>query len=340
MTTAPLIDAAKKVGFLTLEQEQDLLARAHNGDAKARDRIVLAHLPLVMAYAGKFQSYHSIDDLISCGTIGLLKAIDRYRPERANGGRFATYAAWWVRSEIGEFMLAQKSLVRVGTTAAQKTAFFNLNKAKARLGIDSANLSPGQVAALAAELKIPADVVVEMNVRLLSDLSLNVHVVNKEGTAAQDTLQDHLEDTSLVAADDMLIAAEDKTADADALADALATLKPRDRRILELRELSESPLTLEEIAQTEKVSRERVRQIQVRARERVEAHLTGKAKPKAARAKPPSKSVRQSRIAFVKANLDSMRPVEMARALGISPKTIGNYLRAVRREREALPLAA
>lgn len=332
--------AAKEVGFLSPEQESDLVARMLAGDTKARNRIVLAHLPLVSALASKFAAYgHDLDDLTSCGMIGLCKACDRFKPERTNGGRFATYAMWWIKAELNEHMMSTRSLVKIGTTAAQKKCYFGLNAAKARLGIDGVNLTEEQVKALAEDLSVPATVVVEMNMRLRPDASLNAPTLSGNHDAEYE-MMDFLQDTSLVPADDALIAAQEQTADADAMEAALASLKPRERLILERRKLAEQPETLEVLSHDLQVSRERVRQVEARALEKVADHVKGVEKPRLKR-KPPTTSTRKKRrerLEFVRANLDSMSVSDMAAAMGVSRKTTKMYLRTVQREK--LPLAA
>jgi RNA polymerase sigma-32 factor len=257
----------RQYSILDKETEQRL-ARAwqKNQCQKAADQLVGSHLRLVIKVAKSFRGYGlPLGDLIAEGNIGLMQAIHRFEPER--GFRLSTYALWWIRATIQEYILRSWSLVKLGTTTAQKKLFFNLRRLKSQLqAIDEDNLSPEQVSFIAAELKVNERDVVSMNQRLFGrDQSLNVTVSADDNTEWQEWLVDD-EETQ-----------EDRLADADQfqwrsalMTECLKQLDKRERHILINRRLREKPPTLDKLSQHHGISRERVRQIEVIAFEKLQ----------------------------------------------------------------------
>jgi len=263
---APFLAMADRYPMLSAEEEKRLVrAWQSRGDEQALDKLVGSHLRLVIRIARDNGGYGlPIGDLIGEGNVGLLQAADRFDPER--GVRFATYAAWWIRAMIREYALYSRSLVKMGTTAAQKKLFFNLGRLKGELNVhDGGDLAPAVVSEIAERLAVPESEVVQMNDRLAApDWSLNAAVGDGDGSEFQDLLVDHGEDP------------EARVAEADQLAkrrallgDAMAGLSARERHILRERKLSDQPQTLEELSAHYGISRERVRQIEARAIERL-----------------------------------------------------------------------
>ena len=246
--------------------EERLLAKRwrEKGDAAAAHKLVTSHLRLVAKTAMRYRGYGlPIGEIVSEGNIGLVRAVNRFEPDR--GFRLATYAMWWIRASIQEYVVRSWSMVRIGTTANQKKLFFNLRKAKARiLAIGDDDLRFDQVQQLSARLGVPEQDVVEMNPRLRGDVSLNVPL-REDGHGE---LQDWLVDDS-ASQESILVAEEEQQNRLITLRDALTTLAPRERRIFEARRLVEDPIKLEELAIEFRVTRERVRQIEVRAFEKV-----------------------------------------------------------------------
>jgi RNA polymerase sigma-32 factor len=257
---------AKRFPLLTPEQEQQF-ARAwrDDGDAAALRRLMGSHLRLVIKIARGFQGYGlPIDDLIAEGNVGLMQAAQKFDPTR--GFRFATYAMWWIRAAIQEYILHSTSIVKMGTTAAQKKLFFKLRAMKGRLDRHEAgDLPPEAVEAIATALGVAAKDVVEMNRRMSgSDASLNATIT---GDSDAEWL-DHLVDDSPT--QDLLLAeAEERTQRRQLLREALAQLNTREREIVRDRRLRDEPLTLEDLSQRFHVSRERIRQLEVRAVEKL-----------------------------------------------------------------------
>ena len=256
-------------------QEEYMLAkrwREHN-DTGAAHRLVTSHLRLVAKIAMGYRGYGlPLAELISEGNVGLMQAVKRFEPDR--GFRLATYAMWWIRAAIQEYILHSWSLVKMGTTAAQKKLFFNLRRLKGQLqAFDDGDLSPENVKKIATELDVPENDVVQMNRRLASpDHSLNAPVREDGDGEWQDWLEDESANQETVLAE-----AEEATNRRALLASALNTLNPRERRILTERRLQDEPATLEDLSQSFGISRERVRQIEVRAFEKLQKAMKNQA---------------------------------------------------------------
>jgi RNA polymerase sigma-32 factor len=249
-------------------QEEYMLAKRwrEDGDHEAADRLVISHLRLVAKIARGYCGYGlPLADMISEGHIGLMQAVERFEPER--GFRFSTYAVWWIKSAIQEYILRSWSLVKMGTTASQKKLFFNLRKAKSRISaLDEGDMRPDQVKLIAKRLGVTEQDVIDMNRRLGGDASLNDPIHEESNSAEwQDWLVSDSPDQETV-----LAAIEEFDNRRRALSVALGVLKPRARRIFEGRRLAEDPMTLAELADEFGVSRERVRQIEARAFEKVQ----------------------------------------------------------------------
>ena len=249
-------------------QEEYMLAKRWReaGDRDAADRLVISHLRLVAKIARGYCGYGlPLADMISEGHIGLMQAVERFEPER--GFRFSTYAVWWIKSAIQEYILRSWSLVKMGTTANQKKLFFNLRKAKSRISaLDEGDMRPDQVKLIAERLSVTEQDVVDMNRRLSGDASLNDPLHEDSGSAEW---QDRLVSES-PSQETMLATSEEFDNRRDALSVVLGALNPRARRIFEGRRLAEDPMTLAELADEFGVSRERVRQIEARAFEKVQ----------------------------------------------------------------------
>jgi len=249
-------------------QQEYMLAKRWReaGDRDAAHRLITSHLRLVAKIARGYRGYGlPIADLISEGQVGLMQAVERFEPER--GFRFSTYAVWWIKAAIQEFILRSWSLVKMGTTASHKKLFFNLRKAKSRISaLDEGDMRPDQVELIAKRLGVTERAVIDMNRRLGGDASLN-DTIREDRDSAE--WQDWLVDESLDQ-ETTLAASEEFDNRRNALSDALDVLNERDRRIFEGRRLAEDPITLAELADEFGVSRERVRQIEVRAFEKVQ----------------------------------------------------------------------
>jgi len=249
-------------------QEEYMLAKRwrEHGDREAAHKLVTSHLRLVAKLAMGYRGYGlPISEVISEGNVGLMQAVKRFEPEK--GFRLATYAMWWIKAAIQEYILRSWSLVKMGTTANQKKLFFNLRKAKSRISaLDEGDMNPDQVKLIAKRLGVTEQDVVDMNRRLGGDASLNAPI-RDDGDSGE--WQDWLVDDS-----DSQEAILEKTEQFDnrrqALSEALKVLNDRERRIFEARRLADDPVTLEELAEEFNVSRERVRQIEVRAFEKVQ----------------------------------------------------------------------
>jgi RNA polymerase sigma-32 factor len=252
----------KKFPILDVQEEYMLARRyADHDDVQAAHKLVTSHLRLVAKIAMGYRFYGlPVSDLISEGNVGLMRAVKKFEPER--GFRLATYAMWWIKAAINEYVLNSWSLVKVGTVAAQKKLFFNLRKLKARLGLyDEGDIPQDAAEKIAKRLDVTTTEVIEMNRRLSrSDSSLNQFVAEDGDTERQDLLVDDKPDQETALAD-----REDRALGNKLLKEALTELTPRERRIIEERRLAENPRTLEEIGEEYGISRERVRQIENRA---------------------------------------------------------------------------
>jgi RNA polymerase sigma-32 factor len=249
-------------------QEEFMLAKRwrEHGDRIAAHKLVTSHLRLVAKIAMGYRGYGlPIAEVISEGNVGLMQAVKRFEPEK--GFRLATYAMWWIKAAIQEYILRSWSLVKMGTTANQKKLFFNLRKAKSRISaLDEGDMHPDQVKLIAKRLGVTEQDVIDMNRRLSGDASLNAPI-REDGDSGewQDWLIDERDsqESTLAASEEM----DNRRA---ALSDALEVLNDRERRIFEARRLADEPVTLEDLAVEFGVSRERVRQIEVRAFEKVQ----------------------------------------------------------------------
>jgi RNA polymerase sigma-32 factor len=255
--------------FPMLEPQQEyMLAKSwrEHGDRDAAHELVTSHLRLVARIAMGYRGYGlPIGEVMSEGNVGLMQAVKRFDPDK--GFRLATYAMWWIRAAIQEYILRSWSLVKMGTTAAQKKLFFNLRKIKSQLkALEEGDLRPDQVKQIATRLGVTEEDVVSMNRRLAGDSSLNAPVRNDaESGEWQDWLVDETMDQETALAE-----SEEKEQRRGMLNSALEGLNERERRVFEARRLSEDPLTLEELSEEFGVSRERIRQIEVRAFEKVQ----------------------------------------------------------------------
>jgi RNA polymerase sigma-32 factor len=263
----------RKFPMLEPEEEYMLAKRwVDHQDAGAAHRLVTSHLRLAAKIAMGYRGYGLPQaEVISEANVGLMQAVKRFEPEK--GFRLATYAMWWIRASIQEYILRTWSLVKLGTTSAQKKLFFNLRKAKARIGaLEEGDLRPENVARIAHDLGVTEDEVVSMNRRLSGgDASLNAQVGTDGDSATQ--WQDWLEDEE---ADQATAYAEQDELDArrSLLARAMEVLSERERDILVQRRLQDEPVTLEDLSSRYDVSRERIRQIEVRAFEKLQKRMT------------------------------------------------------------------
>ena len=235
------------------------------GDREAAHRLVTSHLRLVAKIAMGYRGYGlPIGEVVSEGNVGLMQAVKRFDPDK--GFRLATYAMWWIKAAIQEYILRSWSLVKMGTTANQKKLFFNLRKAKGKISaLDEGDLKPDQVKQIATRLGVPEQDVIDMNRRLSGDTSLNAPLREEGEGEWQDWLVDNAPSQETVLARE-----QEGQNRLSALRDALGVLNPRERRIFVARRLAEGPITLEDLSGEFGVSRERVRQIEVRAFEKVQ----------------------------------------------------------------------
>jgi RNA polymerase sigma-32 factor len=249
-------------------QEEYMLAKRwrEHDDRDAAHKLVTSHLRLVAKIAMGYRGYGlPIGEVISEGNVGLMQAVRRFEPDK--GFKLATYAMWWIRASIQEYILRSWSLVKMGTTASQKKLFFNLRKAKSRISaLDDGDLRDDQVATIAQRLGVAKQEVIDMNRRLGGDASLNSPLREEGEGEWQDWLVDDTANQEVLLAD-----REESDTRMSALRQALSVLNPRERRIFEARRLAEEPITLEDLSAEFGVSRERVRQIEVRAFEKVQA---------------------------------------------------------------------
>ena len=261
----------KKFPILTAEEEYMLAKRfKEHGDTDAAHKLVTSHLRLVAKIAMGYRGYGlPVTDLISEGNVGIMQAVKKFDPEK--GFRLATYAMWWIRAQIQEYVLHSWSLVKIGTTAAQKKLFFNLRKLKNQLAsIDNGDLSPENAREIATRLNVKEAEVIDMNNRMFSgDQSLNVKFDNETETEWQDMLVDKNETQ-----DQILEKNNELNYRKKIFKEALSILNEREKEIITLRKLSEKPMKLEELSARFKISRERVRQIEEKALEKLKKEVS------------------------------------------------------------------
>ncbi|MEM8703491.1 MAG: RNA polymerase sigma factor RpoH [Pseudomonadota bacterium] len=269
------LDEIRKFPMLQ-PQEEYMLAKRYkeHEDPEAAERLVNSHLRLVAKIAMGYRGYGlPIGEVVSEGNVGLMQAVKRFEPDK--GFRLATYAMWWIKAAIQEYILRSWSLVKMGTTANQKRLFFNLRRLKGKIqALDEGDLKPHQVKEIATRLGVSEEEVVSMNRRLGGDASLNAPV-RAEADAGE--WQDWLVDES-DSQETLLANQEELDMRRKLLSDAMEVLNERERRIFEARRLAEDPMTLEDLSGEFGVSRERVRQIEVRAFEKVQKAVRNNAR--------------------------------------------------------------
>jgi RNA polymerase sigma-32 factor len=264
---ARYLDEIRRFPMLEPDEEYMLAKRwQEHADSDAAHKLVTSHLRLVARIAMGYRGYGlPIGEIISEGNVGLMQAVKRFEPEK--GFRLATYAMWWIRASIQEYILRSWSLVKMGTTASQKKLFFNLRKAKGQIqAFEDGDLRPDQVKAIATKLGVPEEDVISMNRRLAGDLSTNAPVRgDTESAEWQDWLVDESDSQETI-----MVRTEELARRKAFLADALATLNEREMEIFTARRLADEPATLEDLSSRYNVSRERIRQLEVRAFEKVQ----------------------------------------------------------------------
>ena len=256
----------RRFEMLEKDQEYRLAKRwREQGDRDAANQLVTSHLRLAAKVAMGYRGYGlPVSEIISEGNVGLLQAVNRFEPEK--GFRFSTYAIWWIRASIQDYILRSWSLVKIGTTSNQKKLFFKLRSAKSKIAaFESGDLHPDQVALIAKNLDVTDQDVVDMNRRLGGDKSINAPL-REDGERGE--WQDHLVDQS-PSPEAIVVEHDEKDYQQKALIAAIEVLDDRERRIFEARHLVDEPLTLEDLAAKFSVSRERIRQIEARAFEKV-----------------------------------------------------------------------
>ena len=271
------MEEIKRFPMLQPDEEYMLAKRlTEHGDVDAAHRLVTSHLRLVAKIAMGYRGYGlPMGEVISEGNVGLMQAVKKFDPER--GFRLATYAMWWIKASIQEYVLRSWSLVKLGTTANQKRLFFNLRKMKGRIrALQDGSLTADQVSEIATRLNVSEEEVVSMNERLSGDASLNAPLRAADGDTGGEW-QDWLVDDS-ANQEDQLVEQDEFESRRTMLADALDVLNDREKRIFVARRMSETPMTLEELSSEFDISRERVRQIEVRAFEKVQAAVVSAAR--------------------------------------------------------------
>ena len=261
------LNEIRKFPMLQPEEEYMLAKRwKEHEDPAAAHRMVTSHLRLVAKIAMGYRGYGlPIGEVVSEGNVGLMQAVKRFEPDK--GFRLATYAMWWIRASIQEYILRSWSLVKMGTTASQKKLFFNLRKAKSQISaLEEGDLRPDQVEIISTRLGVSKQDVIDMNRRMSGDASLNAPL-REEG---EGEWQDWLVDNS-TSQENTLVDREESNNRHGVLLTALAVLNERERRIFEARRLADEPVTLESLSDEFSISRERVRQIEVRAFEKIQA---------------------------------------------------------------------
>jgi RNA polymerase sigma-32 factor len=270
--------------FPMLEPQQEYMLakrwREHE-DPKAAQELITSHLRLVAKIAMGYRGYGlPIGEIVSEGNVGLMQAVKRFEPDR--GFRLATYAMWWIRASIQEYILRSWSLVKMGTTASQKKLFFNLRKAKSRISAyEEGDMRPEHVEKIATRLGVSKQDVIDMNRRMGGDASLNAPLREEGEGEWQDWLVDDSDSQEHI-----LAAQEESNNRMKALRGALDVLNPRERRIFEARRLADDPVTLEQLSEEFGVSRERVRQIEVRAFEKLQKAMKAQIAERRAQARP------------------------------------------------------
>ncbi len=270
------LDQIKKFPMLEAEQEYKLAKDwLTNSDTKAAHKLVTSHLRLVAKIAMGYRGYGlPVADLIAEGNIGMMHAVKKFDPEK--GFRLATYAMWWIKAAIQEFVLKSWSQVKIGTTASQKKLFFNLRKIKGKINaLEDGDLTPAHVSEIAETLNVSKNEVIDMNRRMLGgDHSLNARISRNDGEEGewQDLLADDRESQEV-----KFVHEEEKNIRKKMMFEALELLKSREKDIIIKRRLSENPKTLEDLSQEYKVSRERIRQIETRAFEKLQEAMKLKA---------------------------------------------------------------
>ena len=258
----------RRIPVLSAEEEYMLASRFRDhGDLTAAKKLISAHLRLAAKIAFSYRFYGlPLEDLISEANIGLMQAVKRFEPDKGN--RLSTYAVWWIKAAINEFILKSWSLVRIGTIAAQKRLFYNLRKIKARLGLyGDSSLDADSVKEISRDLNVPEEDVTEMDMRLNGDVSLNTPVFN-DGYAER---QDFLTDEANIEND--LADRQESNIRLQLLAQAMEKLNEREQIIIRARRLSETPDTLDALGERLGISRERVRQIENRAIEKITQYI-------------------------------------------------------------------
>lgn len=271
---AEYINMVRNLPRLNAEEEVELARKVRNDkDLAAAEQLIKSNLYLVVATAFEYRGYGlPMADIISEGNIGLMKAVKKYDPEK--GFRLSTYALWWIRAAINEFVLGSWSLVKLGTQAASKKLFFGLKRIKAKLGIyHDSDMTPAEVAKVAEHLKVDRDEVVEMNRRLARDVSLNKPSAQGDDDGAElvETLAAETPDAEALTAEHDFNYKRMKM-----LLEALDALSEREREVIRRRRMQDSPATLDELAAELKISKERVRQIESAALEKLKKNLTSR----------------------------------------------------------------
>ena len=265
----------KKFPMLSAEEEY-MLAKSwkDRGDLKSAQKLITSHLRLVAKIAMGYRGYGlSVSEIVSEGNIGLMQAVKKFEPEK--GFRLATYAMWWIKASIQEYILRSWSLVKMGTTAAQKKLFFNLKKVKNQISANNmGDLKPEHVNEISKRLNVKKEEVVSMNRRLSGkEKSLNDPIKGEDGTEWLDWIVDHKTDQELKLSQDQEFVEKKKLMD-----NSMSILNPREKEILTARRLSENIATLEELSKRYKVSRERIRQIETKAFEKLQKAMLNAAK--------------------------------------------------------------
>ena len=272
VTLSNYLNEIKKFPMLSAEEEYTLASRLNvHGDTEAAHQLVTSHLRLVAKLAMGYKGYGlPITDIISEGNVGLMQAVQKFDPEK--GFRLATYALWWVKAAMQEYILRSWSLVKIGTTAVQKKLFFNLRKAKNQIqAYEDGDLNPENLEKISKQLNVPEKEVVNMNRRMAgADPSLNAKVSSDDGTLTE--WQDWLVEESPNQEEEFAEQEEDGIRK-ELISESLKVLNERELDIIQTRRLEETPTTLEELSEKYDISRERVRQIEVRALEKIKEEI-------------------------------------------------------------------